>query len=78
MTKFIKLTTAQALLKFLDMQYVELDGIEHKFVKGIYGIFGHGNVLGIGEGLENMKGLSLKYIQAHNEQGAVHAATAYA
>jgi 3D-(3,5/4)-trihydroxycyclohexane-1,2-dione acylhydrolase (decyclizing) len=78
MTKFIKLTTAQALLKFLDMQYVEIDGIENKFVKGIYGIFGHGNVLGIGEGLENMKGLSLKYIQAHNEQGAVHAATAYA
>ncbi|MCW1305928.1 MAG: 3D-(3,5/4)-trihydroxycyclohexane-1,2-dione acylhydrolase (decyclizing) [Candidatus Parvarchaeota archaeon] len=78
MTKFIRLTVAQALLKFLDMQYVELDGVEHKFVRGIYGIFGHGNVLGIGEGLENMKGLSLKYIQAHNEQGAVHAATAYA
>lgn len=78
MKKSIRLTTAQALLKFLDMQYVELDGTEHKFVSGVYGIFGHGNLLGIGEALENMKELSLKFIQAHNEQGAVHAATAYA
>ncbi len=78
MEKTIRLTTAQALLKFLDAQYVELDGIEHKFIKGVYGIFGHGNLLGIGEALENMKGLSLKFIQGHNEQGIVHAATAYA
>lgn len=78
MEKTIRLTTAQALLKFLDAQYVEFDGIEHKFVKGVYGIFGHGNLLGIGEALENMKDLSLKFIQGHNEQGVVHAATAYA
>lgn len=78
MEKTVRLTTAQALLKFLDAQYVEFDGIEHKFVKGVYGIFGHGNLLGIGEALENMKDLSLKFIQGHNEQGIVHAATAYA
>lgn len=74
----IRLTTAQALLKFLDAQYVEFDGVEHKFVKGVYGIFGHGNLLGIGEALENMKDLSLKFYQGHNEQGIVHAATAFA
>ncbi len=78
MEKTVRLTTAQALLKFLDAQYVEFDGIEHKFIKGVYGIFGHGNLLGIGEALENMKDLSLKFIQGHNEQGIVHAATAYA
>jgi len=77
MGETVKLTTAQALLKFLDAQYVELDGVEHKFVKGVYGIFGHGNLLGIGEALENMKDLSLKFIQGHNEQGIVHAATAF-
>lgn len=47
---------AQALLKFLDVQYVELDGNEYKFVKGVMGIFGHGNVTGIGEALENYRG----------------------
>jgi len=73
-----RLTVAQALLKFLDVQYVEMDGEEHKFVNGVYGIFGHGNVLGIGEALENMKDLSLRYYRGHNEQGMVHAAIAYA
>ena len=42
--KTIRLTMAQALLRFLDVQYVELDGAEHKFVQGVMGIFGHGNV----------------------------------
>ena len=78
MKETIKLTVAQALLKFLDLQYVEIDDEEHKFVNGVYGIFGHGNVLGIGEALENMSDLSLKYYRGHNEQGMVHAATAYA
>ena len=78
MSRTIRLTMAQALLRFLDAQYVELDGVEYKFVHGVYGIFGHGNLLGIGEALENMGDLSLKYYQAHNEQGAVHAATAFA
>jgi 3D-(3,5/4)-trihydroxycyclohexane-1,2-dione acylhydrolase (decyclizing) len=68
---------AQALLRFLDAQYVELDGTEHKFVHGVMGIFGHGNVTGIGEALE-YGGTGLRYIQGHNEQGLVHAATAFA
>jgi 3D-(3,5/4)-trihydroxycyclohexane-1,2-dione acylhydrolase (decyclizing) len=78
LSKTIRLTVAQALLKFLDNQYVELDGVEYKFVNGVYGIFGHGNVLGIGEALENMEDLSLPYYQGVNEQGMVHAAMAYA
>ena len=75
--KTIRLTTAQALIKFLDNQYIELDGEHYKFVKGIFGIFGHGNVTGIGEALEFMQS-DLLYLQGHNEQGMVHAATAYA
>ena len=48
----MKLTMAQALVKFLDNQYVSFDGVETKFVKGIFGIFGHGCVVGIGQALE--------------------------
>jgi 3D-(3,5/4)-trihydroxycyclohexane-1,2-dione acylhydrolase (decyclizing) len=73
----IRLTMAQALLKFLDKQYIELDGEERKFVKGIFGIFGHGNVTGMGEALETQSE-GLTYIQGKNEQGMVHSATAYA
>ena len=75
--KTIRLTMAQALLRFLDAQYVELDGAEHKFVQGVMGIFGHGNVTGLGEALE-YGGTGLRYIQGNNEQGLVHVATAYA
>jgi 3D-(3,5/4)-trihydroxycyclohexane-1,2-dione acylhydrolase (decyclizing) len=74
--KTVRLTMAQALLKFLDQQYVELDGREYKFVHGVMGIFGHGNVTGIGQALE--EDTSLPFIQGHNEQGMVHAATAFA
>lgn len=77
MTKTIRLTMAQALLKFIDHQYVEIDGHINKFVKGVFGIFGHGNVTGIGEALEYFP-TDLTFIQGHNEQGMVHAATAYA
>lgn len=73
----LRLTMAQALLKFLDCQYVSVDGVETKFVQGVMGIFGHGNVTGIGEALERNPG-ELTYIQGKNEQGMVHAATAYA
>lgn len=73
----IRLTAAQALLKFLDNQYVSIDGQETKFVAGVMGIFGHGNVTGIGEALERSGG-GLTYIQGKNEQGMVHAACAYA
>lgn len=73
----MKLTMAQALVKFLDNQYVNFDGKETKFVKGIFGIFGHGCVVGIGQALEQ-GGHNLTYFQGHNEQGMAHAAIAFA
>ncbi|HIT54148.1 MAG TPA: 3D-(3,5/4)-trihydroxycyclohexane-1,2-dione acylhydrolase (decyclizing) [Candidatus Fimivicinus intestinavium] len=73
----MKLTMAQALVKFLDNQYVCFDGREEKFVNGIFGIFGHGCVVGIGQALEQ-GGHNLTYYQGHNEQGMAHAAIAYA
>ncbi len=73
----MKLTMAQALVKFLDNQYICYDGKESKFVDGIFGIFGHGCVVGIGQALEQ-GGHSLRYYQGHNEQGMAHAAIAYA
>lgn len=52
----IRLTMAQALVRFLDNQYLLVDGVETKFVKGIFAIFGHGNVLGLGQALEQDSG----------------------
>lgn len=75
--KRIRLTMAQALLKFLDNQYIEIDGKENKFVKGVFGVFGHGCVTGLGQALEQ-GGHDLVYYQGHNEQGMVHVATAFA
>jgi 3D-(3,5/4)-trihydroxycyclohexane-1,2-dione acylhydrolase (decyclizing) len=71
------MTMAQALVRFLDAQYVEEDGKEYKFVKGVFGIFGHGNVVGLGEALVEGRH-SLTYYQGHNEQGMVHAAIGFA
>ncbi|MEI6580009.1 MAG: thiamine pyrophosphate-binding protein, partial [Eubacteriales bacterium] len=73
----MKLTMAQALIKFLDNQYVSFDGKEEKFVQGIFGIFGHGCVTGIGQALEQ-GGHSMRYYQGHSEQGMAHAAIAFA
>ncbi|MFC4599558.1 3D-(3,5/4)-trihydroxycyclohexane-1,2-dione acylhydrolase (decyclizing) [Cohnella hongkongensis] len=73
----IRLTMAQALIRFLDQQHVLADGVETKFVTGVMGIFGHGNVTGIGEALERSPG-SLTYVQGKSEQGMAHAAAAYA
>lgn len=73
----IRLTVAQALIKFLDNQYIEVDGKEIKFVKGIAAIFGHGNVLGIGQALEQDSG-SLTLYQGRNEQGMAHLAIGFA
>ncbi|MCE5170852.1 3D-(3,5/4)-trihydroxycyclohexane-1,2-dione acylhydrolase (decyclizing) [Paenibacillus profundus] len=73
----IRLTTAQALVKFLNQQYVEFDGVEQRFVKGIFTIFGHGNVLGLGQALEEDSG-GLEVYQGRNEQGMAHAAVAFA
>lgn len=71
------LTMAQALILFLTQQQVERDGVETPFFAGCWGIFGHGNVAGIGQALQQFAG-SLRYYQARNEQGMVHAAAAYA
>ncbi|MEW4058886.1 3D-(3,5/4)-trihydroxycyclohexane-1,2-dione acylhydrolase (decyclizing) [Bacillus siamensis] len=76
MGKTIRLTTAQALIKFLNRQYIHVDGNEEPFVEGIFTIFGHGNVLGIGQALEQDAG-HLKVYQGKNEQGMAHAAMAY-
>jgi 3D-(3,5/4)-trihydroxycyclohexane-1,2-dione acylhydrolase (decyclizing) len=73
----VRLTAAQALVRFLAAQYVERDGIEHRFFGGCFGIFGHGNVAGIGEALYESPEL-LTYYQARNEQAMVHAASGYA
>ncbi|MBP2075988.1 3D-(3,5/4)-trihydroxycyclohexane-1,2-dione acylhydrolase (decyclizing) [Oceanobacillus polygoni] len=72
----IRLTTAQALVKFLNQQYIYVDGKEFPFVEGVFNIFGHGNVLGIGQALEQDPG-HLKVFQGKNEQGMAHAAIAY-
>ncbi|WP_138418086.1 3D-(3,5/4)-trihydroxycyclohexane-1,2-dione acylhydrolase (decyclizing) [Aquibacillus sediminis] len=76
MGKKLRLTTAQALIKFLNQQYIHVDGEEYPFVEGVFNIFGHGNVLGIGQALEQDSG-HLKVFQGKNEQGMAHAAIAY-
>ncbi|KYC88723.1 3D-(3,5/4)-trihydroxycyclohexane-1,2-dione acylhydrolase (decyclizing) [Bacillus amyloliquefaciens] len=76
MGKTIRLTTGQALIQFLNRQYIHVDGKEEPFVEGIFTIFGHGNVLGIGQALEQDAG-HLKVYQGKNEQGMAHAAMAY-
>jgi len=71
-----RLTMAQALIKFLMSQYVERDGRENKFFAGCFGIFGHGNVAGIGQALQQMP--EFRYYQTRNEQAMVHTAAAFA
>ncbi len=75
--KTLRLTAAQALVRFLGEQHVSRDGREAKFFGGCFGIFGHGNVAGIGEALFELPE-ALTYYQGRNEQGMVHAAAAYA
>ena len=70
-----RLTTAQALILFLANQYVERDGRQQPFFGGCFGIFGHGNVAGIGQAL--MEYPQMKYNQSRNEQAMVHTAIAY-
>jgi 3D-(3,5/4)-trihydroxycyclohexane-1,2-dione acylhydrolase (decyclizing) len=72
-----RLTMAQALVKFLDNQYVEVDGVQSKFVAGVFTIFGHGNVLGLGQALEQDSGELIVH-QGRNEQGMCHAAMGFA
>src|ERR671927_1469561 len=73
----VRLTTAQALVRFLANQYVERDGVEQRFFAGCFGIFGHGNVAGLGQALQQYPD-ALPYHPARNEQGMVHTAVGYA
>ena len=76
-----RLTVGQAVVRFLAAQYSERDGTQHRLIEGCFGIFGHGNVAGLGQGLleaELGHGGGLKYLQGRNEQAMVHAAVAFA
>jgi 3D-(3,5/4)-trihydroxycyclohexane-1,2-dione acylhydrolase (decyclizing) len=75
--KTVCLTTAQALVRYLQQQFTEWDGRRQRLIAGIFGIFGHGNVAGIGQALEEC-GNELRYYQPRNEQSMVHTAAAYA
>ena len=75
--KTVRMTMAQALVRFLDQQYVEVDGEVIKYVAGVFGIFGHGVVLGLGEALA-AEGHGLRFYQGKTEQGAAHAAIGFA
>ena len=70
-----RLTMAQALIEFLQQQYVERDEVENRFFAGCFGIFGHGNVAGIGEALQETP--DFRYYLPRNEQAMVHTATAF-
>src|SRR5688572_14897270 len=71
-----RLTMAQALVRFLARQWSERDGVEQPLFAGCFGIFGHGNVAGIGQALQETP--ELRYYQSRNEQAMVHTAAAYA
>jgi 3D-(3,5/4)-trihydroxycyclohexane-1,2-dione acylhydrolase (decyclizing) len=72
----VRLTMAQALVRFLQAQHVERDGVEQPFFAGCFGVFGHGNVAGIGQALQQTP--AFRYYQARNEQAMVHTAAAFA
>jgi 3D-(3,5/4)-trihydroxycyclohexane-1,2-dione acylhydrolase (decyclizing) len=81
MSRALRLTVAQALVRFLGAQHSERDGVEHRLVEGCFGIFGHGNLAGVGEALleEELRAPGrLPYWTGRNEQGMVHAAVGYA
>ena len=76
-----RLTVGQAVVRFLPEQFTERDGREHRLIEGCFGIFGHGNIAGLGQALleaELQNPGALVYRQARNEQGMVHAAAAFA
>ena len=73
----MRLTVAQALVRFLANQYTERDGVEQRLIAGCFGIFGHGNVAGVGQALLEQRE-EMPYVLARNEQAMVHAAAGYA
>ena len=79
MNRFSRLTTGQALVRFMARQFVERDGRENRFIEGIWGIFGHGNVAGLGQGIvEFSQAEGLRFYRPQNEQAMVHTAAAFA
>ncbi|WP_051840446.1 3D-(3,5/4)-trihydroxycyclohexane-1,2-dione acylhydrolase (decyclizing) [Streptomyces sp. NRRL F-5126] len=72
-----RLTVAQALIAFLARQFTERDGERHRLIDAVWGIFGHGNVAGLGQALVEAGG-AMRYVQGRNEQAMVHAAVGYA
>lgn len=78
MSSSVRLTASQALVRFLGAQWSERDGERRRVVPGIFGIFGHGNVCGLGPALEEDEGRTLRFLQPKNEQAMVHAAIGYA
>lgn len=76
--KTLRTTPAAAIVRFLQAQFVRRDGVEHRLIDGMCGIFGHGNVAGLGQALEEHGGHGLPYFQPKNEQAMVHTAIAYA
>ncbi len=79
MNRTVRLTTGQALTRFLARQFVERDGRQSRFVEGIWGIFGHGNVAGFGQGIvELARDEGLPFYRPQNEQAMVHLAAAFA
>src|SRR5471032_201008 len=72
----IRLTVAQAVVKFLARQYSERDGVQRRLIEGCFGIFGHGNIAGLGQALMQMEvegdPEALRYFQCRNEQAMVH------
>ena len=75
--KTVRLTTAQALVRFLENQYIAYDGAEHPFVEGVIMLPGHGNVVGLGQALAQ-EAHRMKVYQGKNEQGMAHTAVAFA
>lgn len=78
MKNTVTLNMAAALVKFLRQQYVARDGVEHRLINGVFGIFGHGNVTGFGQAIEEHGGRDLPYFQPKTEQAMVHTAIAFA
>jgi 3D-(3,5/4)-trihydroxycyclohexane-1,2-dione acylhydrolase (decyclizing) len=75
--KTVRLTSGQAIVRYLQSQYSERDGDRRRLIPGMFGIFGHGNVIGLGQALEEF-GTDLTFFQGRNEQSMAHAAAAFA
>ena len=82
--KTVRLSVGQAIVRYLTHQYTERDGVERRFIRGVFGIFGHGNATGLGQALLQNEAAPddeegrLEYWMGRNEQGMVHACSAYA